>query len=100
MSKETNTEEPKDNQQKEIHWEEVATTAGIAQAQIIVGRLQTEGIPARAWQESVGQSTGMIFGSLGMGHVLVPEEYFDQALDILDNVDEIIDEEDDDQWDD
>ena len=83
---------------KEIQWEEVATTAGIAQAQIIAGRLQSEGIPARAWQESIGQTTGLIIGSLGMGHVLVPVEYVEQALDILDDVDESIVEEEDDRW--
>ena len=83
---------------KEIQWEEVATTAGIAQAQIIAGRLQSEGIPARAWQESIGQTTGLIIGSLGRGHVLVPVEYVEQALDILDDVDESIVEEEDDRW--
>ena len=73
---------------QEIRWEQVATTMGLAQAQIIAGRLQSEGIPARAWQESLGQSTGLVVGPLGMGHVLVPEEYADQALAILDDVDE------------
>ena len=79
---------------KETRWEEVATTSGITTAQILAGRLQSEGIPARAWQESAGQATGLVIGLLGMGHVLVPEEYVERALDILDDVDDAFDEED------
>ena len=80
--------------QNETRWEEVATTSGITTAQILAGRLQSEGIPARAWQESAGQATGLVIGLLGMGHVLVPEEYVERALDILDDVDDAFDEED------
>ncbi len=80
--------------QSEIHWQEVATTSGIMQAQILAGRLQSEGIPARAWQESVGQTTGLVVGPLGMGHVLVPETYVEQALAILADVDESVAEDD------
>ena len=98
MSKTSTTPKPHDRNssdetkaggKKEGRWEEIATTSGITSAQIIAGRLQSEGIPARAWQESAGQATGLIVGLLGMGHVIVPEEYIDQALDILEsNVDE------------
>jgi hypothetical protein len=84
--------------QQETRWEEVATTAGITQAQIIAGRLQSEGIPARAWQESVGQTTGLVVGPLGMGHVLVPEEFVDRALEILDDVEEFDADGDQDDW--
>ena len=80
---------------KEIRWEEIATTSGITTAQILAGRLQSEGIPARAWQESAGQAVGLVVGLLGMGHVMVPEEYVEQALDILEDVDDRVDEEDD-----
>jgi hypothetical protein len=68
---------------KEVHWVEVAQTFGLAQAQILAGRLQAEGIPAFAWQEGAGQAAGLVVGLLGAGHVLVPEEYEEQALDIL-----------------
>ena len=64
---------------KETRWEEVATTAGITAAHILAGRLQAEGIPARAWQEGAGQATGLIVGLLGTGHVVVPEEYAEKA---------------------
>ena len=88
------TNEDKARRQKETRWEEVATTNGITTAQILAGRLQSEGIPARAWQESAGQATGLVIGLLGMGHVVVPEAYVDQALDILADVDDNFDEED------
>ena len=105
MSKTTITPNPNDSKnsdedvargQKAIRWEEVATTSGITTAQILAGRLQSEGIPARAWQESAGQATGLVVGLLGMGHVVVPEEYVEQALDILADVDNNVDEEDED----
>lgn len=105
MSKTTTTPNPNDPNnsdedvargQKAARWEEVATTFGITTAQILAGRLQSEGIPARAWQESAGQATGLVVGLLGMGHVLVPEEYVEQALDILADVDNNVEEEDQD----
>ncbi len=77
--------------QKETRWVEVATTSGITTAQILAGRLQSEGIPARAWQESAGQAAGLVIGLLGMGHVVVPEAFVEQALDILADVDDNID---------
>jgi hypothetical protein len=69
--------------QSEIKWKVVAETSGITSAMIIVGRLQSEGIPARAWQEGAGQALGLIVGKLGTGHVAVPEEYETAALEIL-----------------
>ena len=105
MSKAMTTPHPNDQNgsdettgsgQKETRWEEVATTFGITAAQILAGRLHSEGIPARAWQESAGQATGLVVGLLGMGHVIVPEEYVEQALDILADVDNNVEEEDQD----
>jgi hypothetical protein len=79
--------------QSEIKWKVVAQTSGITPAMIIVGRLQSEGIPARAWQEGAGQALGLIVGKLGTGHVAVPEEYETAALEILDSEeDDFIDE--------
>ncbi len=72
---------------EEIRWEVVARTPGITPAHIIAGRLQSEGIPARAWQEAAGQAYGITVGLLGTGYVSVPEEYVDEALDILESAD-------------
>ena len=64
--------------------ENVAETMGLLPAQIIAGPLQSEGIPARAWQESLGAVHGLTIGPLGTGYVSVPQEYAAQARAILD----------------
>lgn len=68
---------------QEVKWVVVERTPGITVAEIIVGRLQAEGIPARAWQEGAGEAIGLTVGLLGTGHVVVPEEYAEQARAIL-----------------
>ncbi len=68
---------------QEVRWVVIEKTPGITVAEIIVGRLQSEGIPARAWQEGAGEALGLIVGLLGTGHVVVPEEYADRARAIL-----------------
>ena len=79
--------------QSEIRWEIVARMPGITPATILAGRLQVEGIPSRVWQEGAGQALGLTVGLLGTGYVAVPEEYADQALEIL-SMDADIDDED------
>lgn len=66
-----------------MRWEVVAQAPGITPATIIAGRLQAEGLPVRVWQEAAGQALGLTVGLLGTGYVAVPEEYVDQALEIL-----------------
>lgn len=66
-----------------IKWVEVMTTPGIMAATVVVGRLRAEGIPARAWQESAGGALGLTVGILGTGHVEVPEDYVEQANEVL-----------------
>lgn len=78
---------------EEVRWVTVAETFGITQATIVAGRLRAEGIPARAWQEGAGQATGLIIGQLGVGHVVVPEEFEAQASEILAAVDAAWEEE-------
>lgn len=68
---------------QEVRWEIVARTMGLLPATIIAGRLQSENIPARAWQESAGQALGLVYGPMGNGHVAVPAEYVERALAIL-----------------
>lgn len=79
----------------ETKWKVVTKTAGLATAEVIVGRLLAEGIPARAWQEGAGQALGLTIGLLGTGHVLVPESYLATAKQILESTeDEIFNDED------
>jgi len=68
---------------QEVKWEVVAQMPGITPATIVAGRLQAEGLPVRVWQEGAGQALGLTVGLLGTGYVAVPEEYVDQALEIL-----------------
>lgn len=68
---------------REVKWEVVARMPGIAPATIVAGRLKTEGVPVRVWQEGAGQAMGLTVGLLGTGYVAVPEEFVDQALEIL-----------------
>lgn len=68
---------------REVKWEVVTKTPGLAPAEIIAQRLRTEGIPARAWQEGAGQAFGLTVGLLGNGYVIVPESYLEQAKAIL-----------------
>ncbi|MCA9932473.1 MAG: DUF2007 domain-containing protein [Ardenticatenaceae bacterium] len=70
---------------EEVRWEIVFRTSGLLSAQITAGRLQAVGIPARAWQEAAGQAFGLTVGLLGTGNVSVPEEYVDQALELLES---------------
>lgn len=68
---------------QEVRWKVVAEATGLLPARIIADRLQAEGIPSHAWQESVGQAYGMVYGPLGTGFVSVPEEYVEAARAIL-----------------
>lgn len=68
---------------QEARWKVVATTAGILPAEIIAGRLRSEGIPARAWQEGAGEALGVTVGLLGNGHVEVPESFAERAEALL-----------------
>lgn len=79
----SSTSETTPGKQVEVKWKVVAKTAGITNASIVGGRLQSEGIPVRVWQESAGQSFGLTIGLLGTGYVAVPSEYETQALEIL-----------------
>lgn len=79
---------------QEVRWEVVARTAGLTPAEIIAGRLQAEGIPARAWQEGAGRALGLTVGLLGTGHVVVPAQYAARAKDILAQADADFDIED------
>lgn len=66
-----------------IEWKVATKTAGITPATIIAGRLQANGIPARAWQEGAGQAYGLTVGLLGNGYVMVPETFLDEARALL-----------------
>jgi len=64
-------------------WSVVFTTYNVAEAHIVAGRLQSEGIHAWVHQEPMGSAIGITVGPLGEVRVLVNEADFEAALDIL-----------------
>ena len=71
-------------------WVVAKKTNGLMEAQLLAGYLQSEGIPAWSWQEGAGVALGLNVGILGTGHVMVPEQMEDQALELLNSA-EIVD---------
>jgi hypothetical protein len=80
----------------DVPWEVVAVADGLAQAAIIQGRLEVEGIPARVNQEPAGVALGLTIGTLGQAEILVPEPLADQALAILEQSGELAEGDDED----
>jgi len=83
--------------EKPVRWQVVAVAHGLAEAAIIQGRLEFEGIPARVHQEAVGVVYGLTIGPLGQAKVLVPEALAEQALDVLSGETAELDDPDPDQ---
>lgn len=75
-----------------IRWVRVAVALGPAHAEILRGRLEAEGIPARVLQEPAGSVYGLTVGLLGQIDVVVPQEYAAQAHELLASGTETTDE--------
>ena len=61
----------------------VYRTAGLMQAEIIKGRLESAGIPAMLDYESLGRVMGITVDGLGEVRILVPDERADEAKELL-----------------
>lgn len=66
-----------------VKWVRVAIALGPTQAEILRGRLEMEGIPARVLREPAGSVYGLTVGLLGQIDIVVPQEYAAQAHDLL-----------------
>jgi YD repeat-containing protein len=64
-------------------WSVVFTASGMAQANIITGRLETEGISTRLKYEAAGAIYGITINGLGEVKVLVPAEDLARAGAVL-----------------
>jgi hypothetical protein len=64
-------------------WEVVATASGMAQANIIAGRLSSEGIQTRFSYESAGAVYAITVDGLGEVRILVPASDLERAKEIL-----------------
>jgi len=67
----------------EENWEVVFTAAGMAQASIIQGRLESEGVPVQLDFESAGRIFAITVDGLGEVRVMVPHDLAQTARDIL-----------------
>jgi hypothetical protein len=61
----------------------VFVAQGMLTAQVVKGRLETEGIPVLLRYEAVGQIFGLTIDGLGSVDVLVPEEHATWAMELL-----------------
>lgn len=62
---------------------EVYVAQGQLQGEVIRTKLVAAGIPALLKYESVGVVMGITFDGLGAVHVLVPAQYADEAIQLL-----------------
>jgi hypothetical protein len=64
-------------------WIVVFTAAGMTQANIVRGRLETEGIPTSLKYEAAGAIYAITVDGLGEVGILVPQEDFERAVAVL-----------------
>jgi hypothetical protein len=63
----------------------VCRTAGVLQAEIVKGRLESAGIPAMLDYESLGRVMGVTVDGLGEVRILVPTERAEDARQLLES---------------
>lgn len=64
-------------------WKIACTASGMTNANIILGRLETEGIPARLKYEAAVVVYPVTIDGLGEVDVLVPESHLEKARQVL-----------------
>jgi hypothetical protein len=64
-------------------WEVIATAAGMTQAKIIAGRLESEGIPTKLRYEAAGTIYAITVDGLGEVKILVPVPDWERAKELL-----------------
>lgn len=64
-------------------WKQIYKTYGLSEAHIIVGQLESEGIPAKVHPLEAGSRLGITVGKLGEVAVMVPESYADDAEKLI-----------------
>jgi len=71
------------NETNDDLWEVVATASGMTQANIIVGRLESDGIQTQLRYEAAGPIYGITIDGLGEVRILVPVPDWERAKEIL-----------------
>jgi hypothetical protein len=72
---------------------EVCVTSGLLQAEIIKGKLESNGIPVLLQYESLGPVMGLTLDGLGQVRLLVREEQVESARALLEETAEADDDE-------
>jgi hypothetical protein len=67
----------------EARWEVIATASGMMQANIIRGRLESQGIATRLRYEAAGSIYAITIDGLGEVRILVPSAEWEQARELL-----------------
>jgi hypothetical protein len=67
---------------------EVYVTAGLLQAEIIKGKLESNDIPVLLEYESLGPVMGLTLNGLGQVRILVPEAKAEAALALLEDTEQ------------
>jgi len=71
------------NKTNEVPWEVAATASGMTQANLIAGRLKSEGIPVKLRYEAAGSIYAITIDGLGEVRILVPAADGERAREIL-----------------
>jgi hypothetical protein len=71
------------NETNDDLWEVVATASGMTQANIIVGRLASDGIRTRLRYEAAGPIYAITIDGLGEVRILVPVPHWERAKELL-----------------
>jgi len=64
-------------------WEVAHVSSGMINANIVAGRLETEGIPVKLRYEAVGVIYGLTLDGLGEVRIMVPSDYLERAREVL-----------------
>jgi len=67
----------------DVLWEVIATAAGMTQANIIAGRLESEGIPTKLHYEAAGSIYAITIDGLGEVRILVPAADREKTKEVL-----------------
>ena len=83
-----------------MDWKLLTKMYSMLEAQMLVGRLETEGIPAQAWQEGAGKAYGLTVGYLGEVRVMVMASDLARAQTIAaEDYSDTLPDDDDPVWD-
>ena len=68
---------------EEKKWEVANVSSGMINANIVAGRLETEGIPVKLQYEAVGVIYGLTLDGLGEVRIMVPSSHLERAREVL-----------------